>query len=107
MFYYFCVIRSCYERTKETRYFAAENTKDILAYINGTLKENYLSKWEFIALEDYYANEADYPNSDEAWEEFCDSFTYEDFVESYHYTLTLIHEDEAIKQVAKIIRKGM
>lgn len=37
--------------------------------------------WEYIALEDYETNEADYndefdSDADEAWEMFYDSFTY-------------------------------
>ena len=107
MFYYCCRVSSRYKRTKEIRYFSAENIKDITNYLEDTFKENYLSKWEFIAFEDYCENEADYPDSDEALEEFCNSFTYDDYVESYRYSLIPIDEQEALNHIVKNIEKGM
>lgn len=110
MVYCYCQCHSRYARTREIHYFAAESIEDIKNYLDD-YKDDYLSKWEHIALEDYCTNEADYDDefdsdADEAWEMFYDSFTYQDYADSYEYSLLPIEKNDFENLPWTVIEKG-
>lgn len=110
MVYCYCQCHSCYARTREIHYLAAENIELIKTFLTD-YKDDYLSKWEYIALEDYETNEMDYDDefdsdADKAWEMFYDSFTYQDYAESYEYSLLPIEKNDFENLPWTVIEKG-
>lgn len=110
MFYCYCQCHSRYARTREIHYFAAESIEDIKNYLDD-YKDDYLSKWGYIALEDYCTNEADYDDefdsdADEAWKMFYDSFTYQNYADSYEYSLLPIERNDFENLPWTVIEKG-